>query len=205
MKKDHEQIYTIKESDIQRTGVILAEAFQNDPVWDNVLENTTIEQKRAFFESPVRYGLRYGNVYAPSPNIEGTAVWVPGKYADLTIGRGIRSGSMLSAMKIGLHCMLKMKPIFEPLEKDRKDKMKGKSYIYLMIIGVSPEYQGKGFGGRLLKPLIQESNELRVPIYLETSTERNVRMYQHFGFNIVGKLTHPIINIPQWQMLRESS
>jgi len=81
--------------------------------------------------------------------------------------------------------------------------MKGKAYIYLMVLGVTTELQGQGFGGKLLRALIEEGERAEVPIYVETETERNVRMYERFGFRVLKQITLPIINLPQWEMVRE--
>ena len=98
---------------------------------------------------------------------------------------------------------LKMMPILKPLEADRKANMKGREYIYLMIIGVGSEYQGQGLGGKLLKALIEKSEQVGIPIYTETSTEKNVRMYERLGFRPIKQVTLPIINLPQWELIRE--
>jgi len=203
MLEKKENLYKIQNKDIPKTGVVLADAFQYDPVWKKALEGANIEQKRAFFESPVRYGVKYGNAYATSENLERIASWIPGNHADITIWRGIRSGSMISAIKLGMKAIMKMKPIFEPLEADRRANMRGRAYIYLMIIGVSSEFQRQGFGGKLLRALIQESEYAQTPLYLETATERNVSMYERHDFKVLKKMTHPIINLPQWEMVRE--
>jgi GNAT superfamily N-acetyltransferase len=65
--------------------------------------------------------------------------------------------------------MMEMKPIFEPLETARKTTMKGRKYIYLVIIGVTSDLQGKGFGKKILNALIEESEKLGLPIYLRNS------------------------------------
>lgn len=204
MSRQLDDMYQVKKKDIPKAGFVLADAFQLDPVWKKVLEGVAIEQKRAFFEGPVRYGLKYGKVYATSENLEGIATWVSEKYADMTIRRGIRSGSMFSGIKLGMKTLMKMKPIFEPLEADRRANMTGRTYIYLMIIGVASNYQGQGFGGKLLQALIQESDYAGIPLYLETATERNVRMYERLGFKVLNKMVHPIIDVPQWELVRES-
>ena len=49
------------------------------------------------------------------------------------------------------------------------------SFVYLQIIGVASENQGKGHGGKLLKELLVMTDEAKLPIYLETETESNVR------------------------------
>ena len=102
MSRQFKNMYEVKKKDIHRAGFVLADAFQHDPVWKKVLEGAKIEQKRAFFEGPVRYGLKYGKVYATSDNLEGIAAWVSENHADMTIWRGIRSGSMISGLKLGM-------------------------------------------------------------------------------------------------------
>jgi len=104
---------------------------------------------------------------------------------------------------MGAKLVRKMKPVFEPLEADRRANMKGRSYIYLVIIGVSSQFQGQGFGGKLLEALIEESEQVGIPVYLETSTERNVRMYKGLGFRLLNQITLPVIDVPQWEMVRE--
>ena len=105
-------------------------------------------------------------------------------------------------MKMVRHT-LEMKPIFEPLEADRKANMKGRVYIYLIIVGVASKFQGQGFGGKLLGALIEKSEQIGIPLYTETTTARNIRMYKRLGFSVLNQITLPIINLPQWGMVRE--
>jgi hypothetical protein len=55
---------------------------------------------------------------------------------------------------------------------------------YLWFIGVGLEDQNNGFGSDLLHSIIQYSNENNRPIYLETSTVRNLPWYSKFGFEV---------------------
>ncbi|MGV8135987.1 MAG: GNAT family N-acetyltransferase [Mangrovibacterium sp.] len=55
---------------------------------------------------------------------------------------------------------------------------------YLWFIGVGLTDQNKGIGSELLRGVIDHSNQLQRPIYLETSTLRNLPWYQKFGFRI---------------------
>ena len=202
-----ENLYKVQKKDVPKAGAILADAFQHDPVWKQFFKDEArIDQKGAVFESPIRYCLRYGEVYATSEHLEGIAVWVPGDFTDMTIWRMIRSGAIISGMKAMKACTelaRKQGRIFGPLQADRKANMKGRTYIYLMVLGVASEFQGQGFGGKLLRALIEESEQAGVPIYVETETERNVGMYKRFGFRVLRQITLPIINLPQWEMVRE--
>lgn len=196
-------LYKVEKKDIKRTGYLLAEAFKNDPVWSAIFKESDFSKMHYFFEGPARFGLKYGQVFSPSNKLEGVMVWAHSKDADMTIWKGIRCGSFMSGFKVGFKIMSQMMPMFMPLEDDRKENMKGREYIYLMVIGIDPKYQGQGYGGNMLKTLLSEADSKKLPIYLETSTDRNIKMYEKLGFKILKKMTHPIINIPQWEMLKE--
>ena len=62
------------------------------------------------------------------------------------------------------------------------------SFYYLWFIGVDPEEQNKGIGSHLLQEVIKESKLQQRPIYLETSTLKNLPWYQKFGFQIFEEL-----------------
>lgn len=55
---------------------------------------------------------------------------------------------------------------------------------YLWFIGVDPEYQNVGIGSVFLDELIEDSRVKERPIYLETSTLKNLPWYQKFDFNV---------------------
>ena len=202
-----ESLYKVQRKDITKAGVTLADAFQHDPVWELVFKGETrLEQRGVLFESPIKFCLRYGEVYAPSEHLEGVALWVPGDSAGLTVWRMIQSGAIISGMKAMKSCTKlarKQGQIFGPLQKDRKAHMKGRTYIYLMVLGVATEYQGQGFGGKLIRALIDKCDTSGKSIYLETEIEQNVRLYEKFGFSTVKQITLPIVNHPMWEMERE--
>jgi len=59
---------------------------------------------------------------------------------------------------------------------------------YLWFIGVDPLAQKKGVGTKLLKEIINEAKFKGRPIYLETSTLKNIPWYEKFGFTVYNKL-----------------
>ena len=195
-------LYKVQKKDLARIGEVLADAFQHDPLWNKIFEGEW-ERFRASFEAPVRHCLKYGEVYAPSENLEGVAAWVPGQYADMTLWRMVRSGAMWLGLRMGLKALKKMEPVFKPLIEDRHKHMAGSNYLYLLIIGVATELQGKGFGRKLIEAAIGKSEREGLYLYLETETEENVKMYEHFGFSLLKEITLPIVELPMWEMVRE--
>ena len=57
-------------------------------------------------------------------------------------------------------------------------------FLYVWFIGVDPEIQGKGEGSKLLKSVLDLAEEKKLPVCLETSTERNFKWYENFGFSV---------------------
>ena len=74
---------------------------------------------------------------------------------------------------------------------------------YLSPIGVDPIYQGKGFASKLMKSMLMRLDKDKIPCFLEAQTKKNVEIYQHYGFEVVGETTIPLANIPHWVMLRK--
>ena len=60
--------------------------------------------------------------------------------------------------------------------------------LYLWFIGVNPSNQSKGVGSRLLNEIINVGMQTQRPLYLETSTLRNIPWYERFGFSVYNKL-----------------
>lgn len=53
---------------------------------------------------------------------------------------------------------------------------------YLSVLGVAPEFQGQGYGARLLDDLIGQAGRDEQSIYLESDRDESVRFYERRGF-----------------------
>ena len=197
-----DSLYRIQNSDIEKAGLVLADAFANDPIWEQVLEGCSREQRSFWFQNPVRFCMKYGHAMATSPEIEGFIGWLPGEYSEMTFIRMLKSGIAGSGRKVGWRPMIRMMPL-RVFETDRKKHMRDNPYIYVMVVGVSPKFQGQGFGRKLLRSVIYESEKGGLPVYLETSTEKNAAMYNHLGFKTLAEINLPKFNLTQWEMLHE--
>jgi ribosomal protein S18 acetylase RimI-like enzyme len=205
MKREERMLYRVQKRDIVRASKVLADAFQRDPGWNKICEGESDIEKRfrAIFEVSVRFGLRYGEVYAPSEDLEGIIAWVPGKYADMNAWHMIRSGAIGAAMRIGLNVTKKMGSAYKPVTDYRREYMAGHTFRYLLVFGVPTELQGKGFGRKLIDAVIEKSDRDGLQLYVGAGSEENLKMYEHFGFRVLKEFTLPIIDLPEWEMVRE--
>ncbi len=60
-------------------------------------------------------------------------------------------------------------------------------HFRLEFFGVEPARQGTGVGMALIDHGHRRADELGLPCYLETFTEKNVRFYQHRGYQLVAE------------------
>lgn len=71
--------------------------------------------------------------------------------------------------------------------KIEKLQIKDPSY-YIWFIAVEPDRQSQGVGSTLLLELIDQAQEMKLPVTLETSTLANLPWYKKFGFSIYNQL-----------------
>ncbi len=76
------------------------------------------------------------------------------------------------------------------------------AHYYLMVLGVDPPRQGQGIGGALIQPVLRRADAEKLPCYLETGKEINVRFYRRHGFEVVAAGDTPGDGPPYWTMLR---
>ncbi|RZJ76923.1 MAG: GNAT family N-acetyltransferase [Flavobacterium sp.] len=69
-------------------------------------------------------------------------------------------------------------------EKLIKIQHPGRPFCYLWFIGVDPASQGQGIGTSLIAGVLAKMDAQNLPVYLETSVERNLSFYEKFGFQV---------------------
>jgi ribosomal protein S18 acetylase RimI-like enzyme len=202
-------LYLLTKKDLKKASLMLTRAFHNDPLVCLIYPNEDERKKYSPFlwEYLLRDGIRYGEVYSPSDKIEGTAKWLSPSKVHMTIWRSLRSG----ALKMGMMTSrqrderaLPMKKIAEITNHitELHKELVTKPHWYLANIGVAPEHQGKGFGSKLIKPMLDRIGKEGYPVFLETNFEGNVALYEHFGFNVIDERIIPETDIINWAMLK---
>ncbi len=81
----------------------------------------------------------------------------------------------------------------------------GNEYWYLSIVGILPEFQGKGFGPELINGVLKKTDAIKAPTYLETFTPRNMNFYERLGYQEIESFYEPTTKAEYWLMTREPS
>jgi GNAT superfamily N-acetyltransferase len=75
-------------------------------------------------------------------------------------------------------------------------------YWYLHIAGCDPTAQGRGLGGATVRAGLERVAGSRLPVHLETATERNLGFYRGLGFEVTGEWSVPKGGPRFWSMMR---
>jgi ribosomal protein S18 acetylase RimI-like enzyme len=76
------------------------------------------------------------------------------------------------------------------------------AHWYLPLIGVDPFHQGKGYGSALMQHALIPCDEDRTLAYLESTTRRNIPLYERYGFELLGTIQVGT-SAPLFPMLRK--
>jgi ribosomal protein S18 acetylase RimI-like enzyme len=191
-------------SDVKPAARVLAAAFQEHPLFKYFIPDKSKRLNRLHyaFEKAVLYGVRYGEVYATSSNLEGITILLPSETADMTLRRLIRVGMFSLIFQLDTKFLIRGLRVNDFLSKVQGRQIQSRHWL-LQFLGVSPEHQGKGYAGTLMKAILYKLDQEHVPCYLETEEEETVSLYQRYGFKIVEESVIPRTDIRIWAMLRQ--
>ena len=91
-----EELYLIQKKDVDKATEVLTRAFHEDPLIRLIFPDPE-ERKRyapVLWKFMIKDGIKYGEVYSPTKEIEGDAKWLPPGKEHMGIWRTIRSGGI---------------------------------------------------------------------------------------------------------------
>ena len=187
-----DSIHLVSGSQIACASKTLGKAFEGDLLPRYVFPDEKEREKKAgyLFEFLIRYGIHHGEVYSESENLEGIAVWLDSRKARFSLLQMLQAGIIQLLFKAGLSAIRRIKALSDRCQMKRNQIMPH-PHCYLWIIGVSPDSQGKGYAGRLLRHKLQELDREEMASYLETQSEKNVSLYRRYGYEVEEKITLP--------------
>jgi ribosomal protein S18 acetylase RimI-like enzyme len=199
-----EDIIKLDKTQVKAAGEVLGRALQDDPV--SVYDIPDKEKRHAVmkhvFQMTSCLGVKYGETHTTSLNFEGIAVWLP--YINKKYKLIVNIGCLLKAKvyKMGREASKRIKPIEEHSTIVHREFAPG-DHWYLQTLGVEPAHQGKGYGSLLMEYMLEKIDTTNpLPVFLETSTEINVKFYKRFGFEVMREEIIPETDVNQWYLLR---
>jgi ribosomal protein S18 acetylase RimI-like enzyme len=123
----------------------------------------------------------FGLVAEQGNRVVGALNAAPWPLCQLSAGEKVRSTpALVRTMGTALPRALKLTSVWT--KHDPKE-----SHWHIGPIGVDPAFQGQGVGKALLGSLLEMADEDGPTTYLETDVDRNVTLYEKFGFQVIGQ------------------
>jgi len=180
---------------------LYSRAFVNDPLFTYFLPDPKDRLKKLdyVFEFIITGGLKYGEVMAMEDSLKSVAVLLPSDKIRMTLQQQIACGGLKLCLDVGLGVVHRLSYLHEFTAKLQKRHMPEK-HRYLQLLGVDPEMQGQGYGGRMLHEIQRRLKVERLPLYLETENEKNLPFYTKRGFKVMEATQLPRTSIPVWAL-----
>jgi hypothetical protein len=204
-KNDIDNLFKLTPDYIEKACKVAGSAFQDDPVtiFTYPDERERKEKLQYGFHMIYRYGIKHGLTYATSKNLEGITIWLPPNKTSPSTWTMMRYGGFYAMRKVGLKLKaMKRTMVIFNYEDEKHKELVPYDHWYFQNIAVKPEEQGKGYGGLLISTMVRNIERDGLPIYVETNTEKNVKIYKKFGFEILEHVIIPKTDVPLWCMLR---
>jgi GNAT superfamily N-acetyltransferase len=196
-------MYTFK---YQTLAEALYGALENDPFYISLLSSISDEaEKRNALIKYMDYSMteaeQYGYLYLPVGHNHGASIWSKPLDAATELLKQQQKKAFLKdelgegALAIYLEITGFM--------ASKADELIAPDAWYLSIVGLKPEFQGKGLGGGLIKPILDKTDQQNLTTYLETFTPANISFYKRIGYETTASFIEPVTNTEYWIMTRK--
>jgi ribosomal protein S18 acetylase RimI-like enzyme len=188
---------------VEEAGDMLGRAFFDNPMAVYLLPDaeTRLRPLSWMFETTVRYGDLYGEVYTTADSLDGAAIWLTPESPSMSRETIAAAGMMDMPQQMGAEAfqrLMVMKNHFDELrQRDAPER-----HWYLWTLGVDPPRQGQGVGGALIQPVLSRADAEKLPCYVETDKAINVPFYQRHGFEVLVEDDLPGHGYHYWTMKR---
>lgn len=198
---EYMNIEKLKEKDIINAAQQYAKAMMKDDlhVYFFPNEKTRYRMLLSLYKFKLRNQIM--DCYVTSDNLEGLAIWEKpyGHHSTLTVNEVLNGIRLI--FECGVFSLIKMLKYQLWATKIRDNLIKD-PYWYLDVVIVSPEFQGKGFASKLIKPFLDESSANGNKVYLETQNEKNIPIYEKYGFKLNKSFLMGDSGITQYCMIK---
>lgn len=186
-------LYKLGKKDTCKLSQLLTECFSQDPLYCQLIPEKEIRKKilPEIFNCDLDEIFQTCEVYADSKDVNGIIVvsdetepYNPLKYYAAKAFYLLKTMSLLIKDDPSLetfHNFIKGK---DYLNSAWVEDIHKKERMHIIYFAVRPSKRGKGIASKLMASVLHFADENRLTTSLETHNIKNVRMYEHYGFQL---------------------
>ncbi|NWL87160.1 GNAT family N-acetyltransferase [Paenibacillus sp. 79R4] len=186
----------------------------DDPLYRHILpdEKSRLQVLNIFFKHYIEMLYPYSDLVTTSERYEAVALifhsereprtWRSKMGYWLGIARAI-SKSLPICRYIGLHGFVRGILILRQMDSSWLSMLGGHKYLHLDMLAVQEPYRGQGYVSQIMRPLLEKCQEEKAICSLETQTESNLPMYEHYHYHIVKTIPLPGSSLQQYCLLND--
>ena len=194
-------LYIAKKEDFETLATMSGRAYQDYPL--SVYTNNG-KYEEEFVKQTILVNLYSmcdeGIIYSDSEELNGLVIILPPGYTGIKTLSFVWNGGFKIIYNQGIRALIKMVN-FESFAMDMRKKYTNYEDWYLYNLCIDKKCQGKKIASKLIKPLIEYFRINKKMCYLETNWDKNVPIYEHFGFKVMEKSLVPGSNVEHYAML----
>jgi ribosomal protein S18 acetylase RimI-like enzyme len=178
-------LYNVPRVRLEEMAAVSARAFtaKNDLIGNYMFElepdNEALQMD--FFRSLVTSAPENSIMMGTSPELEAVSIWFPPGNQDESGGHSESKEAYGTCLK---ETRSRVAAVLEAIETLIIECAPARHW-YLHLVAVDPKHMNQGLSSRLILPMLQFSDEQKLPATLVTQHEGNIALYEHLGFKVI--------------------
>ena len=209
---DSQILYRVQREDLPKLRELLTESFAEDPLYHSLIPDDKTRKRLLpeLFECDLSEFFENCEIFADSRELNGVLVvsdesepYNVFQYYLTELKALLKTDEYLIREDMSLKTFRNFLLGRDYLNSRWTDQLHQENRLHIIYLAVRPSMQHHGISGQLIGEAIRYAGEHRMMISLETHNERNVSLYQHFGFKVYGVVEKDYFHLKQYCMVRE--
>lgn len=206
-----EDLYQLHTGDEEKLRNLLTQSFLSDPLYCEIIPSEAMRKKMLpeLFNCEIEGLFEHCEIYADSPEVNAiivvsdeTIVESPMKYYLSELVYWLKAGAEIIRKDLSLKTLRNFLKAKDFILDSWTDRIDTDDRLHIIYLAVKPEYRGKHLATRLMSQVLKVADKRGLMASLETHNSKNVKMYEHFGFEIFEVLQRKLA-LKQYCMVRK--
>ena len=196
-------LYIVQKKDLDRLAEIAADAYEDYPL-HNWFTKGKYDKKasKLIMQISLKTMTEDAIIYADSEDMNGFAVWLPFGFTGSKTLPFLFNGGLKLIFHSGLGIIGRLLT-YESYAMNLKKEFTDNYDWYLYNLSIKKNAQGKGIASKLMRPMLKFCDDENMVAYLETNKEKNVSLYNHYGFELKKEELIPKTTVTHYAMVRQ--